>query len=226
MDCKEFPRTGTSFSINYWGADMVLGKIMDNKEETFDEKFIAMFQDILPWLSYGWIVNGQELAYVVPTDIARQLWFSGKGTGKRRLMHYARWLVFPGSPEEERSPQFQRPIPKERSVKGDEMNSDDKEKQTAGSMVFHIGSVQGNVGNVSNSQVNFNDYRSVHQLLMDHNITKQDRRELEDIMDELKTAPPEKKSSWVERGEKWFVSHKEALGACAEIIRKALGLGT
>ena len=53
------------------------------------------------------------------------------------------------------------------------MNSDDKEKQTTGSMVFHIGSVQGNVGNVNNSQVNFNDYRSVHQLLMDHNITKQ-----------------------------------------------------
>jgi molybdopterin synthase catalytic subunit len=223
---KEFPRPGTSFSINYWGAEMVLGKILDNKEETFDEKFIAMFQDILPWLSYGWIVNGQELAYVVQRTLQDNYGFLEKGLASGDLCITPAGWSFLDRLKKSATPNSSAQDPKEGSVKGDEMNSDDKEKQTAGSMVFHIGSVQGNVGNVSNSQVNFNDYRSVHKLLMDHNIAKQDRRELEDIMDELKTAPPEKKSSWVERGEKWFVSHKEALGACAEIIRKALGLGT
>ena len=65
MIARKYPRPGTSFSINHWGADMVLEKILGGNEEAFDEKFIAMFQDILPWLSYGWIVDGQELAYVV-----------------------------------------------------------------------------------------------------------------------------------------------------------------
>jgi hypothetical protein len=51
------------------------------------------------------------------------------------------------------------------------------------------------------------------------------RRELEDIMDALKDAPPEKKPSWFERGEKWLVKHKAALGAGAVIIEKALGVG-
>ena len=94
---KEFPRPGTSFSINYWGAEMVLGKILDNKEETFDEKFIAMFQDILPWLSYGWIVNGQELAYVVQRTLQDNYGFLEKGLASGDLCITPAGRVFPTS---------------------------------------------------------------------------------------------------------------------------------
>jgi hypothetical protein len=83
--------------------------------------------------------------------------------------------------------------------------------------------VEGLLGNVTNSQVTLYDYSSVQQLLIDHNIPKQDRRELEDIMDELKTAPPENKPSLLERGEKWLVKHKDGLGAAADIIAKFIG---
>jgi hypothetical protein len=203
----------------------LLEKILDGKEETFDEKFIAMFQDILPWLSYGWIVDGQELAYVVQRTLQGNYGFLEKGLASSDLCITPAGWSFLDSLKENVTHKSSGAEPNKRSIKGEQMNSEDKEKQAAGSMVFHIGSVQGNVGNVSNSQVNVCDYRSVQHLLLEHNIAKQDRRELEDIMDELKTAPQEKKASWIEQGGKWIVKHKEALGAGAEIIRKALGLG-
>jgi AbiTii len=41
-----------------------------------------------------------------------------------------------------------------RGIKGENMDFDDKEKQSAGSQVFNIGTVHGIVGNATNSQVN------------------------------------------------------------------------
>lgn len=95
-------------------------------------------------------------------------------------------------------------------------------KPSSPNQVFHIQKFSGVFGNVSNSQVTLHDYGSVHQLLVEHGISKQDRRELEDIMDEIKGAPPERKLSLLERGEKWLLKHKDALGAGAEIISKAI----
>lgn len=78
-------------------------------------------------------------------------------------------------------------------------------------------------GNVTNSQVTVHDYSSVHQLLIDHNVPMLQRHELEGIMEELKTAPPEKRTSLVQRSKDWVVKNKEFLGATGEIVAKALG---
>ena len=106
------------------------------------------------------------------------------------------------------------------------MNFDEKEKTSAANQVFNIGTVHGTVGNISNSQVTLYDYSSVQQLLIDHKIPKQDRRELEDILDELKEASPEKKPSLLARAEKWIVKHSELLGVAAEAVGKAVGAAT
>jgi len=113
-----------------------------------------------------------------------------------------------------------------RGIKGDDMDFDDKEKQSASHQVFNIQKFTGVLGNVTNSQVNLYDYSTVNQLLIDRNIPKQDRRELEDIMDELKEAPPEKKPSLLKRGEDWIVKHKELLEAAGEAVGKAIGAAT
>jgi len=122
---------------------------------------------------------------------------------------------------------------KKRGIKGENMNFDEKEKQTAGDLTFNIGTVHGAVGNLSNSPTTINnthvtlyEYNSIQQLLIDHKIPKQDRRELEDIMDELKEAAPEKKSSLLASAEKWIVRHKELLGGVAEVVGKAIGAAT
>jgi hypothetical protein len=110
-----------------------------------------------------------------------------------------------------------------RGIKGEDMDFDEKEKQSATHQTFNIQKFTGILGNVQNSQVALYDYSSVQQLLVDHKIPKADRRELEDIMDELKEAPPDKKPSLLKRGEDWIVKHKDLLGAAGEVVGKAMG---
>ena len=43
------------------------------------------------------------------------------------------------------------------------------------------------------------------------------------ILDELKTAPPDKKPSLIARAESWVVKHGPLLGTAAEILHKAIG---
>lgn len=106
------------------------------------------------------------------------------------------------------------------------MKRDEQNNQATPNQVFHIGAVHGPVGNISNSQVTIYDYSSIQQLLIDQKIPKQDRRELEDIMDELKEALPEKRASLLKRGEDWIVKHKEPLGRAAETVGKAIGVSS
>lgn len=110
-----------------------------------------------------------------------------------------------------------------RGIKGEDMDFNDKEKHAATHQIFNIQKFAGVLGNVQNSQVTVYDYGSINQLLIDHGIPKSDRRELEDIMDEMKAAPPEKKKSLLKRGEEWIVKHKELLGAGAEAVGKVIG---
>jgi AbiTii len=113
---------------------------------------------------------------------------------------------------------------RKRGIEGDSMDFNDKEKQAAASQTFNIaGNFHGVVGPVMNSKVTLNDFSSIHQILKDHGISQEGRNEIENIMDALKTASPDRRASVLERWEKWFVKHKDALGASAEIIAKAIG---
>jgi hypothetical protein len=110
-----------------------------------------------------------------------------------------------------------------RGIKGEDMDFNDKDKQAATHQVFNIQKVVGVAGNVHGSQVTVYDYGSINGLLIDHQVPKPDRRELEDIMDEMKDAAPEKKKTLLQRAEAWVVKHKDLLGAGAEAVGKAIG---
>ncbi len=109
-----------------------------------------------------------------------------------------------------------------RDIKGEDMDFNEKEKQSATHQTFNIHKFTGVLGNVENSQVALYDYSSVQQLLIDHSIPKTERRELEDILDELKTAPPDKRPSLIARAEQWIVKHKELLGIAAEAVGRVI----
>jgi hypothetical protein len=109
-----------------------------------------------------------------------------------------------------------------RGIKGENMDFNEQEKQQASSIVYNIGTVHGAVGNVSNSPVTFYDNKTMNQLFVEKNMPKQDRRELEDILDELKTAEPAKKKSLAARAEELIVKHKELLGTAAEAVGRAI----
>jgi hypothetical protein len=110
-----------------------------------------------------------------------------------------------------------------RGIKGEDMDFNEKEKQAATHQTFNIQKFTGVFGNVTGSQVTVYDYSSVSQLLLDHQVPKAERRELEDLMDDLKTAPPEKKPTLIQKGKDWIVKNKEFLGASAEAVGRAIG---
>jgi len=80
------------------------------------------------------------------------------------------------------------------------------------------------IGNVSDSNVNVYDFDSIHQELKQWKVPQTERNELENILDALKSSPPEEKRSLIEKGKAWIVKNQEFLGAGASVIRKALGM--
>jgi hypothetical protein len=90
---------------------------------------------------------------------------------------------------------------------------------------YDIRDSTGVFGDVSNSNVHINDFSSIHRLLKQKNIPQSERNDLENIMDEMKTADPEKKKGLVESGKAWVAKNESFLGATASIVRKMLGLG-
>jgi hypothetical protein len=111
-----------------------------------------------------------------------------------------------------------------RGITGEDMSFDEGEKQAAQSQTFNIQNFTGVLGNVTHSNVNVYDYSSIHQELKQRNVPQNERNELENILDELRSGPPEKKRSLVEKGKAWIVRNEECLGAGAHVVRTALGL--
>lgn len=60
-----------------------------------------------------------------------------------------------------------------RGIKGEDMNFDEKEKQTAANQVFNIGTVHGIVGNATNSQVNIHIANSHNELKVQVNAIRE-----------------------------------------------------
>lgn len=110
-----------------------------------------------------------------------------------------------------------------RGIKGEDMDFNENEKQSATHQVFNIQKFTGVLGDVTNSQVTLYDYSSIHQLLKERNVPQDQRNELENILDDLRSAPPEKKKSLIERGKAWISRNKEFLGSTAEIVGKVIG---
>jgi len=109
-------------------------------------------------------------------------------------------------------------------ITGENMSFDEREKEAAHSQIFNIQNFTGVLGNVSHSNVNVYDFGSIHQELKKWKVPQSERNELENILDALKSSPPEEKPSLIEKGKAWIVKNQEFLGAGASIIRKAVGI--
>lgn len=113
----------------------------------------------------------------------------------------------------------------QRGIMGKDMSFNENERNSAQGQTFHIQNFTGVLGDVSHSHVQVYDYSSLHQTLKQQNVSQQARNELENIMDDLKSADPEKKKGLIEKAKAWIVKNEAFLGASASIVRKALGLG-
>jgi hypothetical protein len=55
-------------------------------------------------------------------------------------------------------------------------------------------------------------------------VPQTERNEIENILEQLKTSPPEMKPTLIEKWKAWIVKNQQLLGASASIVRKALGI--
>lgn len=113
-----------------------------------------------------------------------------------------------------------------RGILGENMEFGNDDQKAAVNQIFNIQKVIGVAGNVCHSTVQVADYSSIHALLKEHGVPQDQRNELENIMDEMHGAKSAEKSNILEKAKGWVVKNKEILGASAEIVRKALGLGS
>jgi hypothetical protein len=86
--------------------------------------------------------------------------------------------------------------------------------------VINISSFKGILGDVSSSNVQFGDYSSIHHLLKERGVSQDDRNELENILDELRTADAAKKKSLVKKGFEWLTRNAATIGALSDTIRE------
>ena len=108
-----------------------------------------------------------------------------------------------------------------RGITGENMSFDEHEKQVAHNQIFNIqNAVFGDVI-YSNVAVNFD---LIHQELERSKVSQSERKELEQILDALKSSTPEEKPSLIDKAKAWIVKNQEFLGASASIIRQALGI--
>jgi hypothetical protein len=109
-----------------------------------------------------------------------------------------------------------------RGITGDDMSFDEREKDAAHNPIFNIQTAI--FGNVSQTNVNLYDYSSIYQQLEQWNVPHSQRSELKNILEKLKSSPPEKKPSLIEKGKAWIVRNQAFLGAGLNIIRQVLGI--
>ena len=88
--------------------------------------------------------------------------------------------------------------------------------KAGGTVINNFGGI---VGNVLGSQVQIGDYASIHGKLKNRGIEQCDRNEIEDILDDLDGAPPDKKRSLVRRGLGWVAKHASKLGPLSQEMR-------
>jgi hypothetical protein len=102
------------------------------------------------------------------------------------------------------------------------MSFNEKEQNVAKSQVFNIQNMHGVIGDSQNSQINIYDYSSIHQTLKDHGIPQQERNEIETILDELKSAKPEEKHTWIAKARQWVSKNTGLLGDLTSILIQAI----
>lgn len=104
-------------------------------------------------------------------------------------------------------------------ILGDGMSFSTEEVDKAKSTVYNIQSFQGVLGNVDSSTVQVGDYSSVHSVLKEKGVSQKERNELENLLDELKTAEPSQRKGLVKRGFEWVGRNASTIGTLSNTIK-------
>lgn len=104
-------------------------------------------------------------------------------------------------------------------ILGEGMTFSKEEINKASSTTYNIKTFKGVLGNVNASNIQFGDYSSIHSELKDKGVPQNERNELENILDDLRTAEPQKHKGLVTRGFDWLSRNGSTIGALSDTIR-------
>lgn len=105
-------------------------------------------------------------------------------------------------------------------ILGEGLTFTEKEKEIASTINYHIGSFSGVLGEIHSSNVQVGDYNIIHSELKKFGVPQEERNELENILDSLKSSDAEGKKSLFKRGSEWLMRNADKIGVLSETIRK------
>lgn len=105
------------------------------------------------------------------------------------------------------------------SILGEGMTFTPAERTRAAGVTYQIGTFSGVLGNVTGSHVQVGDYATIHGSLKEAGVPQAARNELENLLDELTTAAPEKTAGLREKGLQWVAKYGPTIGALSDTVR-------
>jgi hypothetical protein len=104
-------------------------------------------------------------------------------------------------------------------ILGEGMTFSSDEKQKAGQITYNIQNFTGVLGTVTAESLQIGDYVAVHSELKRCGVSQDQRNELEEILDQLPNASPEKRTSLLKRGGQWLKRNAGTIGALSDVFR-------
>lgn len=104
-------------------------------------------------------------------------------------------------------------------ILGDGMSFSTEEVDKAKSTVYNIQSFQGILGNVASSTVQVGDYSSIHSVLKEKGVSQKERNEIENLLDEIKTAKPSRRKGLLKKGFEWVGRNASTIGTLSNTIK-------
>lgn len=105
-------------------------------------------------------------------------------------------------------------------IVGEDLTFSESDKEKVSSTVYNIQNFTGVIGDVSESNVQIGDYNSIHSSLKKFGVSKEERNELEELMDNYPKANKEEKKTLFKRGMDWLKRNGPTIGMLSETIRK------
>jgi len=114
----------------------------------------------------------------------------------------------------------------EQNILGEGLTFSEEEKEKARTTdSVHIENFHGVFGTLQAHNVQIGDYASIHAQLERAGVTQEERNELKNVLDELKTARGEKRKPIVQRGLDWVNRNKGLIGTLGQLIVEWINAG-
>lgn len=104
-------------------------------------------------------------------------------------------------------------------ITGEGLTFTEEEKTAAQTKTYNIENFCGVIGDVQSEQVQIGAYNSIHPLLKSRGVAQKDRNELENLLDEYRSGPSNKRESLRKRARAWLERNGRLIGTLTSTIK-------